>query len=345
MPIPENFKPTSMRTVLSGDIGGTSTRLQLTQFAGDHNYTILAQEKYQSDSASTLLHLIETFLSSYQIDVTALYSACFAVAGPIVEGKVKFTNLPWQVSDQALKALLQTSRVKLINDFQAIGYGIETLKPEQITCLQKGQSKPGAPMALVGAGTGLGVGILYRDGNSYDVTPTEGGHVDFAPTTDTQIALLNYLRRKYHRVSVERLVSGQGLENIYRFVRDNPVYGETENEALHYAVHTSHDIAAAISHFATEKQDPMAMRALEIFIDIYGATAGNLALTTLPFGGLYVVGGIAPKLLPQIRQGRFLEHFCDKGRMSTLLTTIPVNVVLDTNIGLQGAANFAAKGL
>lgn len=326
--------------VLSGDIGGTSTRLQLTEFNDAHSKR-LAREHYANHNHTSLNEIIAEFLAKYQVDLNQLTSACFAVAGPIIQGTVKFTNLPWFVDEAQLQQQLQLAKVKLINDFQAIGYGIVSLAPEDKYLLQHGEPQAHAPIAIIGAGTGLGVGIMNWQGERYDVIPTEGGHVDFAPVDEMQINLLKYLLKKLHRVSVERLVSGQGIENIYNFVRDNPIYGEQENPKLRLALHTSSDSAAHISEYATVHQDPMAMRALRLFVKIYGAAAGNLALTTLPYGGLYIVGGIAPKLLPQLTDGRFMKAYSDKGRMSNLLGSIPIHIVLDTHIGLLGAANYA----
>lgn len=334
-----------MKRVLSGDIGGTSTRLQVTEFSASGEINILARENYHSSDSPDLTSLIVKFLTQIQVDSTSLYSACLAVAGPVVEGKIKFTNLPWQLDENELKQALKLPKVKLINDFQAIGYGIETLADKDQLTLQKGDYKPNGPRALIGAGTGLGMGLMFHNGQYYEVFPTEGGHVDFAPTTDAQIALLNYLKSKLHRVSVERIVSGMGLVNIYRFVCDHPLYGEEENAVLRYRMHKGEDVAALVSEFATQQRDAMSLRALKIFCNVYGATAGNLALTSLPTGGLYVVGGIAPKIIEHLKNSQFMHFFSDKGRMSKLLKTIPVHVVLDPQIGLQGAANFAVSRL
>lgn len=328
--------------VLAGDIGGTKTRLQLTDFSnGEHKR--LAREKFFNAEHKSLAEIINLFLKEAAVGVDQIQSACMAVAGPIVNGTVEFTNLPWFIETDVLKQKLGIERVQLINDFEAIGYGIETLTPEDIYVLQKGMPRDHSPKALVGAGTGLGVGLMFHNGTDYSITPTEGGHTDFAPTDDDQMSLLKYLRKKWHRVSSERVVSGQGLVNIYQYVRDNPVYNEQENHELRRELHRSSKPAAVISEYAAQKGDPMALRAVDIFVRAYAAKAGDLALTTLCFGGLYLVGGIAPKLIKQLNDGRFTETFCDKGRMSTLVSNIPVYLVMDTHIGLQGAANFAKK--
>ncbi len=327
--------------VLSGDIGGTNGRLQLTKFESETQFTILAHESFSNSEFEGFSSVVARFLLHNKVDLSQVDCACLAVAGPIVDGVVQFTNLPWVISEAEL-ITLGLKNVKLINDFEAIGYGIDTLQPDAYHVLQQGVPKAHHVRAILGAGTGLGVAISVSNGARYQVIPTEGGHVDFAPTDDTQINLLKYLNRKRHRVSMERLVSGQGLVNIYDYVSKHPLLNETENPELKRALFNQvHDPAAEISRYATVHHDPMAMHALDLFIRIYGACAGNLALMTLPYSGLYIVGGIAPKLLEYLLDGRFLRAYGDKGRMSGLLASIPIYVVLDTNIGLQGAANYA----
>jgi len=331
--------------VFSGDVGGTHTRMQLTEFTVADKMKIIANLHYKNKNYSHFTDIIDAFFLETKITVGAITSACFAVAGPVINERVNVTNLPWVISTEEIKNKLKIAKVELINDFMAIGYGLEILKPEDLLTLQPGKPRVGDIMAYLGAGTGLGVGFMSCCRGEYFVHSTEGGHVDFAPTDDTQIDLLKYLRKKYHRVSFERILSGQGLMNIYRFVRDNKIFGEEENPDLGFLVERSKDadIAAAIAEYAIKHNDIMAMRALDIFIRVYGSAAGNLALTALPFGGLYVVGGIAPKLLDQIQKGGFLEAFSDKGRMSWLLKDIPLHIVLYEDVGLQGAAMHAKK--
>lgn len=331
--------------VLSGDIGGTNTRLQLTKFNQHKKNTheVLKQEQHQNLQFRNLTEIVRVFLANADVDSSKIHSVCFAVAGPIVNNVVKFTNLPWVVDATEIKHSFGINKVALINDFQGIGYGIEMLHKDDLFVLQEGIPKPRATKALIGAGTGLGVGIVNHFDDQYYVCATEGGHVDFAPVDDVQIDLLLYMRKKYHRISNERLVSGQGLVNIYQFVRDNNLFSERENSELRLALHSGADVAAIIAEYATVHRDIMAMRALEIFVRIYGAAAGNLALTTLPFSGLYIAGGIAPKIIPQLADGHFMAAFLDKGRMSGLLKDIPIYVVKNTNIGLDGAALYASR--
>ena len=330
--------------VLGGDIGGTKTRLILVEFK-DNQRQVIAQDKFFNAEHKGLSEIIERFLQTTDVSTGQIQSACIAVAGPIHNGTVEFTNLPWFIEEHTLEQELGLSKVTLINDFAAIGYGIESLSQDDIITLHKGEPCDKAPKSLIGAGTGLGVGLLVHNGSQYTVLPTEGGHTDFAPTNDDQMDLLNYLRKKWHRVSFERVVSGPGLVNIYKYVRDNPIYNEQENPDLKRELHRTDDQAAMISRYATECGDSMALRAIDIFIHAYATKAGNIALSTLCHGGIYLVGGIAPKLAKQLQDGRFMRTFTDKGRMSGLVNEIPVYIVLNTHIGLEGAANYASQHL
>ena len=327
--------------ILSGDIGGTNTRLQLSRYE-NKRLTVIVQADYPNIKFKNLTDIINAFTEAHHDRSQAIQTACFGVAGPIVNNTVKCTNLPWFVDAQVLAEALHIPNIFLINDFEAIGYGLSTLTDTDMATLQKGKPQEHAVKSIIGAGTGLGVGLAMWTGDHYSVIPTEGGHVDFSPTDEEQIALFLYLRKKFHRVSAERVVSGIGLTNIYKFVRDNPKLGEKENPALQLALHQFEDIGAQIAEYATQHNDAMAARALQLFIHAYGSVAGNLALTSLCLGGLYLVGGIAPKLLPQLKKHGFIEAFTDKGRMSKLICDIPIYVVLNTHVGLQGAAVYAS---
>lgn len=331
--------------VLSGDIGGTHTRLQLTEFMATKGLIIIKSEKYDNDSYSSLLEIINTFLIDTNIGSMAIDSACFGVAGPVVNETVMLTNLPWVINVLDIKNTLKIPKVELINDFTAIGYGLEILKSDDLITLRPGKHRIGGLKAYIGAGTGLGVGFVCNYLNMEVVYPTEGGHIDFAPVDEEQLNLLKYLRNKFHRVSLERVLSGQGLVNIYNFVRDSGVANGKENQDLCQMVTNRHniDIAAAISEYAIKHKDVMATYALNIFMKIYGAAVGNLALTLLPYGGMYIVGGIAPKLISQFQNASFFAGFQDKGRISELLKDIPMYIVLDTNVGLLGAAMYAVR--
>lgn len=327
--------------VLSGDIGGTNTRLQLTEFVADTT-KIIKTTRYNNNEYSSLIDVIDIFLADIDAKDSRIESACFGVAGPIINETVKVTNLPWIITADVIKRQLKLDKVALLNDFVAIGYGLEMVQPFDLCTLQVGRPCIDGIKAYIGAGTGLGMGFIIYQGKS-KVYPTEGGHIDFAPTDEIQSELLGFMRKKYHRVSLERVLSGQGLIDIYLFVNENKKLGEAEEQKLAALIENDQrvDIAATITEHAVKNCNTLAVRALDIFIKIYGTAAGNLALTSLPFGGLYIVGGIAPKLLPQIKNWQFLHAFRDKGRMENLVQDIPLHVVLDTSVGLKGATMYA----
>ncbi|MDT7604246.1 MAG: glucokinase [Acidobacteriota bacterium] len=332
--------------ILAGDIGGTKTNLALFDAKGGGSHaTHSPAVKYQSakhDSLEAILAEFVTKLASSQprVEITA---ACFGVAGPVVGDEVKTPNLAWTVKLAALKRALGTSRVSLINDLEATAYGIEDLSQQQYHALNEG-ARGGVPhRALIAAGTGLGMAGIFWNGAHYQPIASEGGHIDFAPRNETEIALLRYLQMKLGgHVSYERVVSGSGLVNIYNFLRD----GQHAAEAASLAekIGNSEDAAATISAAALSGESGLARRALEMFVEIYGAMAGNLALTLKPYGGLYVGGGIAPKILEVLKGGAFMRAFTDKGRMSSLAASFPVRVILDDQTALYGAARYAASG-
>lgn len=323
---------------LSGDVGGTKTRLQLTQFTTNADPLILARTEYQNREFAQFVDIIADFTTAHP---TKIDSTCIAVAGPIIEGVVKVTNLPWFFSEYDVAELLHNTAVKFINDFEAVGYGIPLLTADDLHTLQHGKPQPDALAAIIGAGTGLGVSLLQQKNGKTAVIHTEGGHVDFAPSDDLQQELLAHLRRRFHRVSNERVVSGIGIENIYKFFLTTSAYAECEHPKLRHLSHFSNNFAADITHYALEHNDPIALSTVDTFIKCYGTVAGNLALTTLPYAGLYIAGGIAPKLLSQMQDGRFIHAFRDKGRMSDLLLDIPIHIILNTHVGLIGAAYYA----
>lgn len=326
--------------ILSGDIGGTNTRLQLTRFSNTAPPDIILTERYKNADHTHLTSIIQQFLAD--IDLSDIHSAAFAIAGPIVDGEVKLTNLPWQLSEVQLLQTLDLPKIHFLNDFEAMGYGILTLQADALHTLQTGKPDETRMKAIIGAGTGLGVALVNAVGEGHTVTPTEGGHMDFAPTDDDQQGLFDMLRHKLHRVSNERIVSGMGLVNIYKYVRSKAEFDGMEHPELKRLLMYSTEFGADITHYAFEERDPICLQTLDIFVRCYGAVAGNLALTTLPYGGLYITGGIAPNLLPLMQDGRFMQAFADKGRLSSLLHDIPVHIVLNTHIGLTGAAYYAA---
>jgi glucokinase len=279
--------------------------------------------------------------------------ACFAIAGPVINDTSVLTNLNWFLEARRLEKELAIARIRLINDFAAVGYGILGLETTDLHTLQEVTPQPDAPIAVLGAGTGLGEGFLIQQPGGYQVFASEGGHTDFAPRTGLEFQLLQYLLEKYdiQRISVERVVSGQGIVAIYQFLRDRQI--APESAEIGQVIRTweqetgrsekSVDPAATIAQAALEKRDRLSEQTLQMFVDAYGAEAGNLALKLLPYGGLYVAGGIAAKILPLIKEGQFLRAFGQKGRVSSLLERVPVHVILNPQVGLIGAAIGASR--
>jgi len=260
------------------------------------------------------------------------------VAGPVVDGRCVATNLPWVVDERRLSAAAGAP-VKLINDLEAAAHGVLTLPAEQFLALQPGAAKPGGNLALIAAGTGLGQALVVTDGQGYRVVPSEGGHADFAPADELQVDLLRYLRAEFGHVSWERILSGPGLANIYHFLQARA--GHAAPDWLRARLQRE-DPGAVIGEVGLAGRDPVCAEALDLFVSIYGAQAGNLALETLALGGLVVGGGIAPKIKSKLADGRFMAAFRAKGRMEPLLASIPVRAALDARAGLLGAAHVAS---
>ena len=348
-----------MTVLLAGDIGGTKTALRLVDAEmnkpnPDMRFKTLHENRYVSANFMDLVPMVRQFLSEAEQGghATAPEKACFAIAGPVVNNTSKLTNLSWSLSADRLSQQLGIAQVSLINDFAAVGYGVLGLQPADLLTLQNGKLQSDAPIGVIGAGTGLGQGFLIAQGGDHKVYPTEGGHSDFAPRTEIEFQLSRYLLDKHNiqRLSVERVVSGQGIVAIYQFLRDRQLAEESPD--IKQVVRTweretgrekSVDPAATISQAALEKRDRLSEQAMHLFVDAYGAEAGNLALKLLPYGGLYIAGGIAPKILPLIQDSSFLSSLIDKGRMLPLLETVPVHIVLNPKVGLIGAALYASK--
>ena len=339
---------------LAGDIGGTKTILRLVTAEPKALVTCYEQE-YVSNQFPDLVPMVQTFLQAAQDENSlpgAPTQACFAIAGPVVDNTSHLTNLTWNLDGDRLAQALDLKAVELINDFEAIGYGVLGLESDDIHVLQVGIADATAPVAIIGAGTGLGQGFAIPAGERFQVFPSEGGHADFAPRSELDFQLLRYLLDKHQitRVSVERVVSGQGIIAIYQFLRDRGM--ASESSELAEIVTTwereagrakSVDPAAAISQAALKGADSLAVQTMNLFVGAYGAEAGNLALKLLPYGGFYVAGGIAAKNLPLLTQDTFLDAFSHKGRLSKLLEDIPVRIVLNPRVGLIGAARRAAE--
>jgi glucokinase len=327
--------------VLAGDIGGTKTLLRIAECDAGRCRS-LREQRFDSGAYDSLGAVVHDFLRGGPRD--AIAAACFGVAGPVTPSgsgeRVKVTNLPWEIDSLSLAAEFGIPQVRLINDFQAIGYGIEALEAQDLVVLQPGEPVLHGPRAVIGAGTGLGQGILVWDRDHYEPIATEGGHASFGPEDELQLELARYLLKNCGRASYERVLSGHGLVRLYAFFRER---GETpESPPLAQAMRQS-DPAAAITRAALQDNDPLATRALELFVEIYGAQAGNLALTAGATGGVYVAGGIAPKILPRLTDGRFLRAFCNKGKMAPYVAAIPLQIVLNPQVGLAGASRVAGR--
>jgi len=345
-----------MTLLLAGDIGGTKTILRLVEESVEASWPTLYEALYASRDFPDLVPIVQQFLSAAGQQLSTVprpEKACFAIAGPVVNDSSILTNLDWFLDARRLEKELDIDKVSLINDFAAVGYGILGLEAKDLHTLQAATPEPHAPIAVIGAGTGLGEGFLIRVGSNYKVFPSEGGHADFAPRTGMEFQLLQYLREKYdiQRISVERVVSGQGVVALYQFLRDrefapeSPEIQEVIRTWEHETGRTekSVDPAAVIAKAALEKRDRLCEQTLQMFVEAYGAEAGNLALKLLPYGGLYVAGGIAAKILILIQEGQFLRAFGQKGRVSSLLERVPVHVVLNPQVGLIGAAICASR--
>ena len=322
--------------LLAGDIGGTKTNLAVfSPEAGPH--APLAEMTFPSGDYASLEALVAEFLS--QVDF-AISRASFGVAGPVLAGRAKITNLPWEMSEEYLGEALGFP-VRLLNDLVAVAYAVPFLKPTDLCTLNAGEPAPDGAIAVIAPGTGLGEAYLTWDGVHYRAYASEGGHADFAPNNSLEVELLCYLRDRFGHVSWERLCSGQGIANIYDFLRDND-YEEPAWLAERLAA--VDDPTPVIVNVALgEESCAICGVALDIFISILGAEAGNLALKVLATGGVYLGGGIPPRILPALRQSRFIEAFCYKGRLSDLAKRMPVHVVLNPKAALLGAACHSLK--
>ena len=321
--------------LLAADVGGTKTALALALPGPQPQILAQTQKVYPSQGYPSLQSIVMEFLEDARPAVpdATLAGACFALAGPVDGNFGTLTNLGWQVEAETLKRAFHIGRVRLVNDFAAVGRGIEFLRPSDIETLQAGQPVERGVRLVVGAGTGLGMCLVTWQGDGYAVHSSEAGHADFAPVDPVQDQLLLHLRREFGRVSYERVVSGPGLTRIFAFLEAT---GAAASKDLKEAFQRRDD-AEVIAEFAAARNDPVAMRALDIFVTAYGAFAGNMALAALARGGVFLAGGIAPKIAPKLKDGVFIGAFVNKGRFRGLLSTIPVHVVMAPEIGLYGA--------
>ncbi|MGD8370173.1 MAG: glucokinase [Syntrophobacterales bacterium] len=330
--------PESDLFVLAGDIGGTKTNLGFFR-QGRTRPVAKVIETYSSREAPNLEWIIARFLDKHQVPVQ---SACFGIAGPVINGRCQTTNLPWYVAEDKIKKRFEWAHVSLINDLTATAHAIPLLNSRELFRLNKAKSRKGQNLALVAPGTGLGKALLiFRDGE-YVPVPSEGGHIDFSPNTEAEIKLWRYLHKRFGHVSVERVLSGPGLVNIYLWLKDTgrhriPTWLARNMEEM--------DPARAITEAALDGKHPVCVAALNMFVSIFGAVAGNLALIAMTTGGVYLGGGIPPKILPKLKESMFMQAFTNKGRFSELLEKIPVRVILNEQAALLGAAHCALSRL
>jgi glucokinase len=304
--------------ILAGDVGGTKVDLALYDFInGKLQYT--RDKVYRAKEYPGLEVIVKEFLGADKVT-----AACFGVPGPVRDGRLRLTNLPWTLD---------------INDLEANGYGVAELSADQIYTLSEGDPSQTGNRALIAAGTGLGEGYLIWNGHTHIPYPSEGGHVDYAPRNEDEIDLLRFLKEKYNgRVSFERVVAGMGLTNIYEFLRE--VRGMDEPAWLTELLADAPDPNSVITQMALSAKSEICQKAMDMFASAYGAEAGNLALKVLSVGGLYVGGGIAPRILEKLKDGTFMRAFTDKGRLSQLLINMPVRIILETRAALMGAAAY-----
>jgi len=332
--------------VLAGDIGGTKTLLAVCEAApvpggdGALSIEVLASNRYDSRKFPGLGEICRLFAEEVRRPMPRF--AGFGVAGPVTNGRSQITNLPWVLDERDLAQALGIQSVRLANDFHAVALGIPAVKPKDLVTLNEGHREPRGPWALIGAGTGLGQAIAMpvAEGER-EVLATEGGHTSFAPRTELEIGVLRFLLGRYEHVSWERILSGDGLVNLTEAIAH--LTGLKPGKAVAETIAHDRPNAPAAVTSAARAGDALCRQAVELFCKLYGSEAGNLALKTLATGGVFVAGGIAPKILEFITDGRFLAGFLDKGRMRVLLERMPVQIVLDSQTGLLGAAALAAR--
>jgi glucokinase len=325
--------------ILAGDVGGTKCNLALLEKHQDR-LLIRHQRRFVSRQYSQLSDLIAPFLAETREAVASsragkIEAAGFGVAGPVIGKRVNVTNLGWELDGGALARQIGIRRVAMLNDLEATAYGLPWLKPEQLHALNAGKPRLHAAKALIAAGTGLGESLLHWDGQRYLVAPTEGGHCDFAPRTDEEIELLRYMKRIEEPVSFEMILSGRGFERLHEFLDASVRHSGFEDPEI--------DAAPEVTRRGLDGSCQVCVRALHLWVSLYGAEAGNLALKTLSLGGVYVAGGIAPRIMPKMSDGTFVEGFCRKSKFAALLAEIPVYVILSEEAPLFGAAAEAAR--
>ena len=322
--------------ILAGDIGGTKTNLALYEYKGGE-LKIKDKHQFASQDYKSFADVIQEFILSNKIK--NIDAVCLGIAGPIINGICHTTNLPWIIDTKELQKVCKTSKVKLLNDLEATAYGMLYLNEDEFVDVNPNAKKIEANRAVIAAGTGLGEAILFYDGNNYYPIGSEGGHCDFAALNTLQDELLLWMRKRHSdHVSVERLVSGVGIYTIYEFLREKNFAKESK---IMMELKEGEDKNAMVTQCALKESDPLCLETMRLFVEIYAAEAGNLALKSLSLGGVYIGGGIAPKILPFLTDGNFLNTFINKGRFKKTLSNMEVKISLNQNTALLGAVHFA----
>ncbi|MGZ4953998.1 MAG: glucokinase [Methylobacter sp.] len=339
-PGPLHVQISSRQIYLAGDVGGTKTLLALFDAEGD-DVKCLKKEQFSSTHYQTFTELLTSFLTD--TNCTQIAAVCLGVAGVIANGSCETTNLPWELSSKEIGERVNTQNVWLLNDLEATAWGLLDLPEHNFVELNPDAQSQQGNIAVIAAGTGLGEAIIAWNGSAYHIIASEGGHADFSPTNEREIALLKHLLAKYsERISCERLISGEGLVNIYQFLK-HASYAQTNPETELQM--TERDPAAVIGEAGVAGSDALCVEALNLFCRLYGAESGNLALKCLSYGGVYLAGGIAAKVLAVLQQGEFMQSFLAKGRCRAVLQKIPVKVCTDPEVALLGALSYAKKRL
>jgi glucokinase len=320
--------------LLAGDIGGTKTLLGLFESRGARPQPV-ATRSFATLAYPALPSMIAELLHDTAVEPRTIAAACFGVAGPVIDESADLTNVPWRVDARQVADAFSLRRVALLNDLQAMAYAVPVLQPAEVHVLQEGDAVPGGNIALIAAGTGLGEALLHNLDGRFIPSPSEGGHADFPARTDREFVLARDLIARYGRADVERVISGRGLVNLHRVAHRAPCAAEIDLE--------DPDAPAQISTAALARRCDGCGEALDMFVEAYGAEAGNMALRTVATGGVFIGGGIAPKILPALTTGAFMRAFCEKPPLEAMLAAMPVRVILNAEAGLVGAAVYAAR--